>query len=98
MEGNLHFKIGWAILIVGSKFIVFALFYFAYIILEGRFNAGFLALPVWGAYIWRGSFSELYLLRWTIILLFLNGRNTTVPNQRARENPGNPSLKDGGWD
>ena len=78
MEGNLRFKIGWAILIVGSKFIVFALFYFAYI--------------------WRGSFPELYLLRWTIILLFLNGRNTTVPNQRARENPGNPSLKDGGWD
>ena len=28
MEGNLRFKIGWAILIVGSKFTVFALFYF----------------------------------------------------------------------
>ena len=22
--------------------------------LEGRFNGGFFALPVWGAYIWRG--------------------------------------------
>ena len=34
--------------------------------LEGRFNGGFFALPVWRAYIWRGSytwrglFSEFY--------------------------------------
>ena len=28
--------------------------------LEGRFNGGFLTLPVWGAYIWRGLFSEFY--------------------------------------
>ena len=28
--------------------------------LEGRFNGGFFALPVWGAYIWRGLFSEFY--------------------------------------
>ena len=41
MEGNLRLKIGWASLIVGSKFNVFA-------------------LPVWGAYIWRGLFSEFY--------------------------------------
>ena len=41
MEGNLHFKIGWAILIVGSKFIVFALFYFAYI-WRGDLMQGFL--------------------------------------------------------
>ena len=34
MEGNLHFKIDWASLKVGSKFIVFALFYFAF---EGNF-------------------------------------------------------------
>ena len=33
-EGNLHFKIYWACLQVGSKFIVFALFYFAF---EGNF-------------------------------------------------------------
>ena len=26
--------------------------------LKGRFNGGFFALPVWGAYIWRGLFSE----------------------------------------
>ena len=34
MEGNLHFKIDWASLKVESKFIVFALFYFAF---EGNF-------------------------------------------------------------
>ena len=28
--------------------------------LEGRFNGGFFALPVWGAYTWRGLFSEFY--------------------------------------
>ena len=31
MEGNLHFKIDWASLKVGSKFIVSALFYFAFV-------------------------------------------------------------------
>ena len=54
MEGNLRFKIDWASLIVGSKFTVFALFYFVFegnfqvqapggLYLEGRFSgAGFL--------------------------------------------------------
>ena len=26
--------------------------------MEGRFNGGFFVLQVWGAYIWRGLFSE----------------------------------------
>ena len=26
--------------------------------LEGRFNGGFFALPVWGPYIWRGLYME----------------------------------------
>ena len=26
--------------------------------LEGRFNGGFFALPVWGAYFWRGLYTE----------------------------------------
>ena len=30
MEGNLRFKINWASVIVGSKFTVFALFYFVF--------------------------------------------------------------------
>ena len=28
--------------------------------MEGRFSGGFFALRVWGAYIWRGLFSEFY--------------------------------------
>ena len=35
MEGNLRFKIDWAILIVGRKFTVFVLFYFVF---EGNFQ------------------------------------------------------------
>ena len=31
MEGNLHFKIDWASLIVGSKLAIFALFYFVFV-------------------------------------------------------------------
>ena len=74
MEGNLCFKIDCASLIVGSKFSVFALFYFAfagnfpstsprgaYIILEGQFNGGFFALPDWGAYIWTGLYMEVLI-------------------------------------
>ena len=35
MEGNLRFKIDWVSLIVGRKFTVFVLFYFAF---EGNFQ------------------------------------------------------------
>ena len=51
-NGNLRFKIDWASLIVGSKFAVFALFYFVFegnfpsTSPEGRFNGGFFALPL----------------------------------------------------
>ena len=69
MEGNLRFKIDWASLTVGSKFTVFALFYFVFegnfqiqapggLYLEGRFNRGFSPLRVLGAYIWRGLYME----------------------------------------
>ena len=68
MEGNLHSKIDWASLIVGSKCTVFALFYFVFegnfqvqapgggggVYLEGQFKGGFFALRVWGDHIWRG--------------------------------------------
>ena len=58
----MHFKIDWASHVVGSKFTVFALFHFVFegnfpstsppggLYLEGRFDGGFLALPIWGAY------------------------------------------------
>ena len=49
MEGNLCFKISWASLIVGSKFTVFALFYFVF---EGNFPS----TSPWGA--WRGDLTE----------------------------------------
>ena len=66
----MRFKIDWASLIDESKFTVFALFYFVFegnfpgtfsprgLYLEGRFNGGFFALPVWGAYIWRRLYME----------------------------------------
>ena len=72
MEVNLRFKIDWASLIVGKRFSVFALFYFVFegnfqvqaprrgLYFEGRFKEGFFALRVWGAYIWKGLFSEFY--------------------------------------
>ena len=71
----MHFKIDWAGLIVESKFIIFDLFYFVFegnlpstsprgggggLYLEVRFNGGFFALPVWGAYTWKGLFLEFY--------------------------------------
>ena len=79
MEGNLRFKIDWASLTVGSKFTFFALFYFVFegnfqvqaprgLYLEGRFNGGFFALRVSGAYIWKGLYMEgliFGLLRYT---------------------------------
>ena len=70
------FKIDLAGLIVGSKFTIFALFYFVFdgnfqfkpsggLYLEGQFNRGFLryrlgGLIFGGAYTWRGLFSEFY--------------------------------------
>ena len=54
MEGNLRFKIDWPSLAVGSKFTVFALFYFVF---EGNFQLR----PSRGAYIWRGDLTESFL-------------------------------------
>ena len=45
------FKIDWSNLKVGSKFTVFALFYFVF---EGNFPS----TSPWGAYIWRGDLTE----------------------------------------
>ena len=70
MEENLRLKIHFASLIVGSKFTVFALFYFVF---EGNFTStsprgayiwrgdlteGFFASTVRGAHIWRGLYME----------------------------------------
>ena len=48
MEGYLHFQIDWASLIVGSKFTIFALFYFV-------FEDHFPTASSRGAYIWRSD-------------------------------------------
>ena len=50
----MRFKIDWASLIVGSKFTVFALFYFVF---EGNFPST--STP--GAYIWRDDLTEGFL-------------------------------------
>ena len=47
----MRFKIDWASLIVGSKFTVFALFYFVF---EGNFPS----TSPRGAYIWKGDLTE----------------------------------------
>ena len=50
----MRFKIDWASHIVGSKFTVFALFYFVF---EGNFPS----TSPRGAYIWRGHLTEGFL-------------------------------------
>ena len=50
----MRFKIDWASFIVGSKFTVFALFYF---VLEGSFPS----TSPQGAYIWRGDLTKGFL-------------------------------------
>ena len=50
-ERNLHFKTDWASLIVGSKFTIFALFYFVF---EGNFSN---TSPL-GTYFWRDDLTE----------------------------------------
>ena len=53
----MRFKIDWASLIVGSKFTVFALFYFVF---EGNFQS----TSPWGAYTRRGDLREGFLRYW----------------------------------
>ena len=50
----MRFKIDWASLTVGSKFTVFALFYFV-------FGGNFPSTSPRGAYIWRGDLTEGFL-------------------------------------
>ena len=69
MEGNLRLKIDWARLIVeGNLAFLFCFTLYLRAIskykppgglyLEWRFNGGFFALRVWGAYIWRRLYME----------------------------------------
>ena len=65
MERNLRFKLDWASLIVGSKFTVFALFYFV-------FEDNFPSTSPQGAYIRRGDLTEGFL-RYRFGVLYLEG-------------------------
>ena len=56
--GKFAFQNEWTSLIVGRKFTVFALVEGNFLYLKGRFNGGFFALRVSGAYTWRDLFSE----------------------------------------
>ena len=80
MEGNLRFKIDWASLTVGSKFTVFALFYFVFegnfqiqapggIYLEGQFNGGFFSVTSFGSLYLEGLIhGGAYLRNFTVFL------------------------------
>ena len=61
----MRFKIDWASLIIGSKFIVLALFYFVF---EGNFPS----TSPHGAYIWRSDLTEGFL-RYRFGGLYLEG-------------------------
>ena len=60
MEGNLHFKINWACLIVGRKFTIFALFY---LVFDGNFQVQGTGGLIFGGAISPGFFcvTGLYL-------------------------------------
>ena len=76
----MRFKIEWASLIFGSKFTVFALFYFVF---EGNFPS----TSPRGAYIWSGDLTEGFL-RYRFGELIFGGayfRNFTVYVLRFRE-------------
>ena len=63
----MRFKIDWASLIVGSKFTVFALFYFVF---EGNCPS----TSPWGAYIWRSDLTDGFLRsKFGQLILFWRG-------------------------
>ena len=85
----MRFKIDWASLIVGSKFTVFALFYFVF---EGNFPS----TSPRGAYIWRGDLTEGFL-RYRFGGLIHAGayfRNFTVSGLRIEDIEGIKNRKE----
>ena len=82
----MRFKIDWTSLIVGSKFTVFALFFFVF---EGNFPS----TSSQGAYIWRGDLTER-LLRYRfeegLILRILRYANSKC--FCLRSNPSNDDI------
>ena len=65
--------------------------------LEGRFNRGFFALRVWGAYIWRGVYKEGLIFG---ILRYQNFSHFSGPGEKSHvlfsaKKPGENKLKYG---
>ena len=95
----MRFKIDWASLIVGSKFTVFALFYFVF---EGNFPS----TSPRGAYIWRGDLTE-GVLRYRFGGLIFGGAYTwrglfsefygNLPDQEPRSTTLPPPLTEVKW-
>ena len=78
--GNLRFKIDLAILLVGRKFTVFALFYFV-------FASYFQVQALGAAYIWKGDLTEGFL-RYEFGGLIHGGayfRNLTVKREKRSD-------------
>ena len=73
----MRFKIDWDSLIVGSEFTVMALFYFVF---EGNFPSK----SPWGAYIWRGVFSEFYGTLIEFLFSFFKLNNASVNSSCAQ--------------
>ena len=85
--------------LVGRKFTIFALFYFAFegnfqvqapggLYSEGRFNGGFFALRFWGAYIWRGLYMEglIFGILWYFKIIRLGGSEICLPDVNMHYN------------
>ena len=99
----MRFKIEWASLIVGSKFTIFALFYFVFegnfplstnpggaYIWRGDLTEGFFASQDWGAYIWRGLYMKGLIFG---ILRYLKTKlHLTTPLQNSEEFVKNQAL------
>ena len=82
----MRFKIDWASLIVGSKFTVFALFYFLF---EGNFPSTSLrGAYIWtgfrGLYTWRGLFSEFYGILGAYIVTYSENKDDPASSIRKR--------------
>ena len=85
-KGNLRFKIDWASLVVGSKFTVFALFYFLF---ESNFpstspRGAYIWTGLRGLYTWRGLFSEFYGILGAYIVTYSENKDDPASSIRKR--------------
>ena len=82
----MRFKIDWASLVVGSKFTVFALFYFLF---ESNFpstspRGTYIWTGLRGLYTWRGLFSEFYGILGAYIVTYSENKDDSASSIRKR--------------